>query len=76
MNKLQEIAIAWYNTIFKPEDGRELSDRRFQVCLGCEHIKENEIGKFFYCGACGCPLVSKIRSPKAKEACPKGKWEE
>jgi hypothetical protein len=75
MNKFQEIAIAWYNTLFKPEEGRELADYRFSVCLGCEHMKQSEVGNFYYCGACGCALAAKVRSPKGKDACPKQKWE-
>jgi hypothetical protein len=30
--------------------------------------------KFWFCGACGCPLNKKVFSPVEK-SCPKNKWE-
>lgn len=75
MNKFKEIAQSWYNVMFEDTIGKKLADERFAKCLDCEHIKRNEIGVFYYCGACGCPLVSKIRSPMGKQACPKSKWD-
>jgi hypothetical protein len=74
MNKLKEIAIAWYNAANPTPEMKEIADSRLQICEGCEEVKTADIGGFHYCGACGCPLNKKIFSPRGPSACPKRKW--
>lgn len=73
MNKLKEIAIAWYTAANPTPEQKEIADHRLAICGECPEAKVNAIG-MHYCGACGCPLNKKIFSPNGPIACPKQKW--
>jgi hypothetical protein len=72
MNKLTEIAIAWYRAANPTPEQKELADYRLEVCGSCAFAKES--AGFHYCSKCGCPLEKKIFSPRGPEACPEKKW--
>ena len=74
MNKLKEIAIAWYRAAAPTPEQKKIADHRLEICNSCEQATQAKMG-FFYCAACGCPLEKKIFSPKGPEACPRQKWE-
>ena len=67
MNKFLEIAQSWITAINPSEEKQLIADQRIAVCNTCE------VGDFFYCGSCGCPLKGKIYSPVEK-SCPESKW--
>jgi hypothetical protein len=73
MNKFLEIAQSWITAVNPSEEKQLIADQRIAVCNTCEIRKYNEVGDFFYCGDCGCPLKGKIYSPVEK-SCPKNKW--
>ena len=72
----KEIVQSWYDTLGPNKDVHqvELAEKRYEICLGCEHFRPN---RFFkndsFCNDCGCPLKAKIYSKKFN-ACPKRKW--
>ena len=72
----KEIVLSWYDVANpKKKDGQvELAQKRYEICLGCEHYRPN---RFFkndsYCDDCGCPLKGKVYSRKFN-ACPLNKW--
>lgn len=70
MNKIIEILKSW-DIMFNPNDIQsQLAIKRMEICDTCDSKKTSPI---IHCGECGCPLKSKVYSPKAG-ACPKGKW--
>ena len=73
MNKLKEIAVAWYRAANPTPEQKEIADKRLEICDTCPEAKVNSVG-IHYCGACGCPLNKKIFSPAGPIACPKQKW--
>jgi uncharacterized paraquat-inducible protein A len=53
-----------------PFESQEKIQERYKICNACEHIKISIIGA--KCGACGCPLKSKLALKIS--TCPKDKW--
>ena len=51
---------------------KEIQQKRLQICTSCEFVKIIPIVKIAKCGACGCPIRSKVAVDTAN--CPKGKW--
>jgi hypothetical protein len=74
MNKFLEIAQSWVTALNPSEEKQAIADQRIAVCNDCPFRKYNDVGDFFFCGSCGCPLAGKIYSPVEK-SCPKGFWE-
>jgi ribosomal protein L37E len=74
MNKFLEIAQSWITSFNPSEEKQAIANQRIAVCNDCPFRAYNNIGNFYYCSACGCPLESKIYSP-VKKSCPKGNWE-
>ena len=63
------VIIGWWNVITKNETSE--AKRRYDICMECED--RMKIGrKGGICSICGCPIISKTRSPKEK--CLKDKW--
>lgn len=73
MNKLKEIAIAWYNAANPTPEMKKVAESRLEICDSCDAVKKPKIGPQ-YCGDCGCPLNKKIFSPNGPGACPRKKW--
>ena len=74
MNKFLEITKSWIAAMNPSEEQQQKADQRIEVCNECSFRKYNDVGDFYYCSDCGCPLKGKIYSPVEK-SCPKGKWE-
>ena len=74
LSKFLEITKSWITAINPSDEQQRIADQRIAVCNTCEFRKYNDVGDFFFCGSCGCPLKGKIYSPVEK-SCPKGKWE-
>lgn len=73
--KISEIAIAWITAANPTLRQKELAEKRYEVCKGCEHFnKSRPITGDEYCTGCGCPLSKKIFSQDFN-ACPKKKWD-
>lgn len=75
MNKLVEIGKAWIAAENPSPEQKAKAEHRLAICDGCEHKTHQDIMKFWYCNACGCPLAKKVFSP-IKDSCPKHKWEQ
>lgn len=73
MNKFVEIAKSWIIGFRPTEEQQQKADQRIAICNDCPFIKHNDIGDFYYCGKCGCPLKGKVYSPVEK-SCPMGYW--
>ena len=77
---IKEIILSWYDSFTDDEKKRpgqlELAQKRYEICLGCEHFRPK---RFFkndsYCNDCNCPLNKKIYSRKYN-ACQLNKWQE
>lgn len=70
-----EIGRAWIIAANPTEPQKNLSVKRYSICLDCAHYKKSRpITHDEYCGVCLCPISKKIFSDKFNE-CPKGKWE-
>lgn len=70
-----EIGRAWIIAANPTESQKELSQKRYSVCLECTHYnKSRPITHDEYCEVCLCPIAKKIFSDIFNE-CPKGKWE-
>jgi hypothetical protein len=68
--KLESIYEGWKNLIFQNPEVEKEAKKRLEICV------ENKCCKLMFnnvCKLCGCPIPSKVRSPK--EFCPIGKWE-
>jgi hypothetical protein len=75
VNKLLEIASAWFSAANPTPEQKEKAKKRLIICQSCEFKRENETLNIHYCGLCGCPLNKKIFTPvDGRTACPKGKW--
>lgn len=85
LSKLNSILTGWKNFIFINPQIEKLAKVRAEICAGCDHAdieypfkkwipeeKRIEIIKGLGCDKCGCPLLSKLRSPLEK--CPLDKW--
>jgi uncharacterized paraquat-inducible protein A len=73
MNKFLEITKSWIAALNPSEEQQQRADQRIAVCNECPFRKYNDVGDFYYCGKCGCPLKSKVYSPVEK-SCPENKW--
>jgi uncharacterized paraquat-inducible protein A len=73
MNKFLEITKSWITALNPSEEQQKRADQRIAVCNTCDFKKHNDVGDFYYCGQCGCPLKGKIYSPVEK-SCPENKW--
>ena len=73
MNKFIEIARSWITAVSPTEEQQQRAEQRIAVCNDCEFRKYNNVGDFYFCGVCGCPLKGKIYSPVEK-SCPENKW--
>ena len=73
MNKFLEIAKSWIIGFNPTEEQQQRADQRIAVCNDCPYRKYNDVGDFYYCGQCGCPLKGKVYSPVEK-SCPENKW--
>lgn len=74
MNKFLEISQSWITAMNPSEEKQKIADQRIAVCNDCPFRVYNDIGNFYYCGKCTCPLKGKVYSPIEK-SCPEGKWE-
>jgi hypothetical protein len=85
MNKFITIMKAWGIASFHNEEQKQLAEERMEVCNGCEFLGEinmsdvsgNLIDNYFMCRGCGCPIKTKIYTPKSspkEHKCPQGKW--
>lgn len=70
MEKIIEIYNGWKNLVIKQSDIEDMSAWRMEICNDCDK-KVNQLG-MDVCGECGCPLMSKTRSPQSE--CPLSKW--
>ncbi len=73
MNKFLEITKSWITAVNPNPQQQAIANQRIAVCDTCEFKKYNDVGDFYYCGSCGCPLKGKVYSPVYK-ACPEHKW--
>ena len=73
-SKLREIAEAWITAANPTNEQKKLAEARYNICVGCEHYRDNliKVGPP-YCNDCGCPISKKIFS-KGFDACPQHKW--
>ena len=74
MNKFLEITKSWIAAMNPSEEQQQKADQRIEVCNECSFRKYNDVGDFYYCGKCGCPLNKKVFSTNYN-ACPAKKWE-
>jgi hypothetical protein len=76
MNKISEIINAWAVSFNPTPEQRELAEKRYEICLGCEHYgKSRPITGDEYCKKCLCPIQKKVYTQKLKDTCPLKKWE-
>lgn len=81
---ISEILNGWKNYFVMDPVVEEVAKKRAEICSSCPSAKhglhaallkdgtlKDIVGK--YCGECGCPLSTKVRSETSK--CPKGKWQ-
>lgn len=66
---LKRVIIGWWNVITKKES--EEAHRRYEICMKCDKRLKMGNGAGI-CSLCGCPIISKTRSPEEK--CLNGKW--
>lgn len=76
---MSKILHGWYNVLTKKTT--ELDRKKAGVCETCVNARYSKYIDFvqdelvqvkgFVCDACGCPLISKIRSG---DKCPLNKW--
>ncbi len=72
--KISEIAIAWITAANPTPRQKELAEKRYEICKGCEYYgKSRPITGEEYCTDCLCPISKKIFS-KNFDACPKHYW--
>ena len=74
MNKFLEIAKSWIIGFNPTEEQQKKADQRIAICNECPFMKHNDVGNFYYCGSCGCPIAKKIFT-NATPSCPKNKWD-
>jgi hypothetical protein len=76
MNKIKEIMSAWAVSFNPSPEQRELAEKRYEICLGCEHYgKSRPVIGDEYCKKCLCSLQKKVYTPKLNKTCPLKKWE-
>ena len=77
MNKISEIINAWAISFNPTPEQRELAEKRYEICLGCEHYgKSRPVLGDEYCKECLCPIQKKVYNQKVNDTCPMGKWKE
>lgn len=82
MNRVIEIASAWFNVLNPSQDSIELAKERLNVCSTCDSLREVDVkimnmqvvDTYHMCGVCGCPIRGKVFTPK-EQGCPLNKWE-
>jgi hypothetical protein len=75
MNKIREIIGAWVISFNPSPEQKELAEKRYEICLGCEHYgKKRRITQDEYCKQCLCSIQKKVFTEKTKESCPLNKW--
>ena len=75
MNKIREIIGAWVISSNPSEERKELAEKRYEICLGCEHYgKKRRVTGDEYCKKCLCPLQKKVFTEKTNNSCPLNKW--
>lgn len=70
---LGEIAVAWARSFNPTQEQQDLAKSRLKICGTCE-FRVLGITNIYKCGACGCPLHSKVFATPGPNACPKRKW--
>ena len=75
MNKISEIVGAWIVSFNPTPEQKELAEKRYEICLGCDQYgaKRPVIGDE-YCKKCSCPIQKKVYTQKLNETCPLKKW--
>jgi hypothetical protein len=77
MNKIKEIMSAWAISFNPLPKQKELAEKRYEICLGCEHYgKSRPVIGDEYCKKCLCPIQKKVYTKKLNDTCPVGKWKE
>jgi len=75
MNKIREIIGAWIISFNPSKERKELAEKRYEICLGCEYYGESRpITKDEHCKKCGCPIQKKVFTEKIQDSCPLNKW--
>jgi hypothetical protein len=75
VNKIREIIGAWIISFNPSKERKELAEKRYEICLGCEHYgKSRAITKDEHCKQCGCPIQKKVFTEKMDNSCPLNKW--
>lgn len=76
MNKISEIMSAWVVSFNPTEEQKKLAEKRYEVCLGCEHYsKKRPVIGDEYCKKCLCPIQKKVYTQKKTDTCPLRKWD-
>lgn len=76
IGKIKEILNAWSVSLNPTEEQKELAEKRYEICLGCEFYgKERAVTKDEYCKKCLCPIKKKIFTQEINDTCPLNKWE-
>lgn len=73
----KEIINAWISRANPSDLEKKIALQRFEICDTCE-FKKFVIQNFkstALCKKCGCPISTKIFSPK-QNSCPEGKWKD
>ena len=76
MSKISEIINAWVISFNPTPEQKELAEKRYEICLGCEYYgKSRPVTRDEYCKKCSCPIKKKVYTQKNnKRTCPIGKW--
>ena len=75
MNKIKEIMSAWAISFNPTSEQKELAEKRYEICLGCEYYgKSRPVLGDEYCKKCLCPIQKKVFTEKTQKACPLNKW--
>ena len=73
-NKTIEIAVAWITAANPTIKEKELAEKRYEICKGCDYFgKSRPITGDEYCIDCSCPISKKIFTQKF-DACPQHFW--
>ena len=57
MNKIKEIMSAWAISFNPTSEQKELAEKRYEICLGCEYYgKSRPVLGDEYCKKCLCPI--------------------
>jgi hypothetical protein len=76
MNKIREIMGAWIVSFNPTDEQKKLAEKRYEICLGCEHYGEKRpVTGDEYCKQCLCPIQKKVYTQKLNDTCPLNKWD-